>query len=469
MSLPRSGIYKNGVQQEVDPTSLPDADTSAKGAVKQGVEFTLCPIQNWAFTGGSYDNTYVTNTANKNSLSLKKAGVFSNSKLRVVVDWNDEYYSLGNCNFGGYEYPNWLVGEYNSGDTFTINFSIPSNIPASGNGTFLGYALTPNATGAGIDYPYDESDPQSYTLNFTNSDIILYAIWGEPPKYTVTYHRGAYGTGNVPDAEQVTEGEDYAVVFSPTPQVNDGSGRLFVGWVNNPNYDEQNPTNYNNYNQAQYTYEGHESIYEVYENIDLYPVFCSQYSITYSHGNDASGDDPDTSYLYNGKTADLDYYPDLTYIGSESNYVFIGWKDQNDTMYYKDNNDNIVVTGNVMLTAVFGEEQGGSSTVCIGIGNNSSSTITIYYVDSEKEIPIVSDGEGGYCFYAETGLDIRINTSGNVDAQFYGTYQGDSGYEGTSLDTSTDPTEIYAPDTTYNVYWNFWKGDHGSIDINEQE
>lgn len=321
-------IYRSGTQVEVDPTSLPEATTLAKGAVTQG--------------DGVAKDTFQESTADKriNTIldSLRHSGVIANDKFVVFYDKNFPQGVEDGSNFP------IDTNVYLSGQTATVKFEdSDERVPYCSGHNFIGWALSPSAVTP--DYPYDENDPQTYTVTFTDNDIVLYAVW-EAATVTITYSLGEYGTGSVPSPQTVTEGAETQLSFSPTPTVNDGSGRVFVGW----SYED----GATNYGAADFRQDGTTYIYP-YSDITLYPVFAAQYTLTYALGNDATGSVPSPVTAYDGQNVYLDFMTYPTCL-SDSTRAFIGWNTsdgQSVAMYSAMGTSEIYMSSDVTLYPAF--------------------------------------------------------------------------------------------------------------------
>lgn len=235
----------NGETIVIDPSNLPDAETNAKGAVKQGEGVAV--QQEWGNEKAAQANGIIK--------SLRTSGAMAHNKFSVIYMPNDND-----------EYADHAVIDknvYTTGQTATLLFEDDKDdLPRREGYNFLGWALSPSAVAP--DYPLSGYEGGTeYTVTFTNDDIVLYAVW-ELITYTLTYSLGEYGTGSVPSSQTVAEGAEVEVLDTPAPTVNDGSGRVFIGWSTG---DESS--------YADYTPSGTNEIY-MNSDVTLYPVFEEQ-------------------------------------------------------------------------------------------------------------------------------------------------------------------------------------------------
>lgn len=423
---------------EVASDNLPAAAANAKGAVKKGTSVLCRPMQN----GKTIDEDF---SFNEQVRSLRASGALQNNKFALVFDLNGSEAEFEH--YGDLQRPH----EYTTGQTVTLDLSDTQNIPYRDGYDFIGFALTENAQSP--DYPYDENDPQTYTLTFVDDDIVLYAVW-EIATYTLTYSLGSYGQGSVPAAQTATEGEGLTVSFSPAPTVNDGSGRVFVGWSRN---DGQN-----SYEDAQYRNEdGYDNI-TLYEDVTIYPVFCALRTLTYALGNDATGTVPSAETAYNGETVLVNFNPSVTCI-SDPTKVFIGWAysdESSSTDFSTDGDTEIFMDSNYTLYPVFGQAQQG--TAVFEVVNNSSYSVTVN--QGGVILGTVSSNDSDTFNLTNLNTNIEITCNDYVDGVYTGTYKGTS-YSGEGLGYDSKNSAIQDPDD--NHYWTFEDGDMGTLTVRD--
>ena len=419
---------------EVAPDNLPTAAANAKGAVKQGEGIAKDP----------YPSSTADNKINTVLESLRQSGVVANDKFVVFYDKN---FPQG-VEEGGNIPRDETV--YSAGQTATVKFEdSEERVPYCQGYDFIGWALSPSAVPPS--YPYDENDPQTYTITFTDNDIVLYAVWQEKTA-TVTYALGDYGTGSVPSAQTVHEGDEVQLSFSPAPTVNDGSGRIFVGWSETDGG--------NSYNDATYRQGATDTIYP-YEDITLYPVFAAQYTLTYALGNDATGTVPNAQTAYNGQTLSIDFNPSVTCV-SDNTKVFVGWSetDGDTTATYTANGTNsIYMNKNITLYPVFAAQgQGGSITIV----NTSGKSYTVEVCQGETSILTIAAGTQEVFNYTPAEqYEIRSTlTNGTFDGVYNGTL-----YQNASLQYLSGAVGKFYNPSGSSSDWEFSSGDSGTLTI----
>lgn len=429
-------VTKSGKTVIVDSDSLTNASEQEKGVVSQGGSVAK-------ITG--IQNVKTALTANAILSSLRNSEVIGNDKFVVLYDPNytedfdsDWYYDI---------YDDVV---YTAGQSATVKFEFSDDeVPYRDGYRFKGWALTPNAQTP--DYPYDENDPQTYTVTFVDDDITLYAVW-ELRTCTLTYALGDYGTGSVPAAQTVQEGGEVEVSFSPAPTVNDGSGRVFAGWSTEDGGDEISDVLYSA--QSQQTI-------SLYNDVTLYPVFAAQYTLTYALGNDATGTVPSAGTFFDGQTAELNFSPSVTCV-SDNTKVFVGWSetDEDTTATYTANGTNsIYMNRNVTLYPVFAAQaQGGSITIV----NTSGKGYTVeVYQGETKVLTVAAETQEVFNYTPAEQYEIRSTMSNGT---FDGVYNGTQ-YSNASLQYSSGAVGKFYNPSNSSTTWEFSSGDSGTLTI----
>ncbi len=419
---------------EVAPDNLPAAAANAKGAVLQGEGIAKDP----------YPRDAADKKINTVLDSLRQSGVVANDKFVVFYDKN---FPQGVEEGGDIPHDGTV---YSAGQTATVKFEdSEERVPYCQGYDFIGWALSPSAVTPS--YPYDENDPQTYTITFTDNDIVLYAVWQEKTA-TVTYALGDYGTGSVPSAQTVPEGDEVQLSFSPAPTVNDGSGRVFVGWSETDGG--------SSFNDATYRSDGTNYMYP-YSDVTLYPVFAAQYTLTYALGNDATGNVPSSETFYDGQTANINFNPSVTCI-SDPTKVFIGWSetDEDTTATYTANGTNsIYMNKSVTLYPVFAAQgQGGSITIV----NTSSKSYTVSVYQGETSILTIAAGTQEVLNYTP-GEQYEIRST-LTNGAFNGVYNGTQ-YSNASLQYLSGAVGKYYNPSGSSTDWEFASGDSGTLTI----
>lgn len=437
-----------GDRMKIPGTSIKPATKLERGTVKQAGSEICYTEQNskYEYQDGQYfpndDKRY--NDAIK---SRRAAGQAQNTEFVVILDLN-----MMNAD---YDAPHDMR-VFHAGDTVTLRMS-DKYIPTASGATFKGWALTPDATVP--TYPYDEQDPQDYTLTFGNDDITLYGVW-EEKFVTITYHLGQYGQGSVPAAQTVREGEEVEISFSPAPTVNDGSGRVFVGWGYGDGYQTVSEAAFK---------QGETEYVSVYSDLELYPVFVAQYTLTYALGNDATGTVPSPQTAYSGEELVIDFNPSVTCINDPTK-VFIGWAYSDESGYTDFSTDGpteIYMNGNITLYPVFGSQAVGDTLTIDNSDGREPIRVTYHDSDLKEDIEVMTIAAG------DTGtLNVDPNLHYNIEfvetegtvmrlADFTGTFDGTS-YSSETLSINAGPYWILNPSGS-DTYWDGYKGISGTL------
>jgi len=153
--------------------------------------------------------------------------------ITLYAQWADIYTVTydGNGNTGG-QAPEDTDGNaaagtngYIDGSAVTVQGNPGSLVKTDCN--FLGWAEDSAATAP--DFAVDDTSVTPETFVIT-SDVRLYAVWAEVPKYTVKYEPGTHGTF----AEQIDSDLHYGDETPPAPPVTGEDGWIFVGWDQTP-------------------------------------------------------------------------------------------------------------------------------------------------------------------------------------------------------------------------------------------
>ena len=428
-------VTQNGDTVVLKEDSIPAASSLTRGGVKQG-DSVAKPT--------TYYNDDLQKSVFETLDSLRSAGIIENTKFVLLYDFNapDDEVS-GEQIFD--------TNIYTNGQSATIKFvdDDKEQAPSRDGYTFLGWATSSSAVTA--TYPYDEYDPQTYTVTFTDNDIVLYAVW-QLRTCTVTYSLGDYGTGSVPTAQTVQEGSDVQLSFSPAPTVNDGSGRIFAGWSTSDGV--------SSWGQVTYDVNGHDEIEGLYSDVTLYPCFVAQYTLTYALGNDATGTVPSGATYWNGQDADLNFNPSVTCV-SDNTKVFVGWSetDEDTTAYYTTGGTNSVyMNKNLTLYPVFAAQaQGGSITI---VNTNTKGYAVEVYNEGSSILTIAAGTQEVFNYTPGAEYEIRSTLNNGT---FDGVYNGTQ-YSNVSLQYSSGSGKFFNPSTS-STDWEFSSGDSGTLTI----
>lgn len=460
----------NGDRLKIPGSSIKPATKLERGTVKQGESVPK------AVELDSGDARMLNNIIQ----SLRDSGAIDHDQFVLFYHAN---FPADYLSRGGYdEYDDWDKRRipaddsvYSTGDSAILKFEDDDkgNMPQIDGYDFIGWSRNKNATTPEFtNEVYEEGTEQSVT--FENDDIVLYAVWRERT-CTLTYALGNYGSGSVPSAQTVVEGDEVEVAGSPAPTVNDGSGRVFIGWSTGDGGDEVQDVGYSS----------GEHIY-LYGDTTLYPVFAARYTLTYALGNDATGSVPSAQTAYSGETIGINFNPSVTCI-SDNTKVFIGWSTTDENYYadYEvDGANSIYMSGNVTLYPVFGEQQqqqqqsGGSGNALtidltrLDISSNVTVAMQQYYsmmnMFGPVGMPVSGGNTGTNSIVAGNTYRVKVEGSNYDRAIFTGFYDGVA-YSNESLNINTHSDDgaivLANPSDSSSMEWEFTSGDGGTIEF----
>ena len=192
-------------------------------------------------------------------------------------------------------------------------------------------------------------DPATLTGKMPAHNITLYAKWAAPA-YTGTVHMNLEGTGNpmqftISYGSKINENDMPTVKDSDGNIIQEGSssytvtvpkGNTWAGWATKSGND------YIIYNFST----------EVYSDITLYPYYINgeKYTVTYKLGK-GTGTAPTDSKQYS-QNAYADIQPASGIITPPEGMTFLYWSHGMDKYYP---GDKVKITGNLELTAVYGD------------------------------------------------------------------------------------------------------------------
>ena len=164
------------------------------------------------------------------------------------------------------------------------------------------------------------------------NNITVYAKWVAPTVPGVAYIT-MEGTGGqnltIPYGGTIDEND------LPEPQKPEGEGWTFVGWATK-NGDTYTPFNFST---------------KIYDNIELYPYYTNKnsYTVTYTDGKDTV---TDMKRYASGAHADVQ----ANSFAAPEGKVFLGWAERDGGTVKYQPNDDIKITGNITLYAVWGDK-----------------------------------------------------------------------------------------------------------------
>ena len=312
----------------------------------------------------------------------------------------------------------------------TASYKYEQSIADAGN-------YTPDTKPVGMedfDFKGWYADPDGTTqYGFTGktmpaNSITVYAKWAEP-EYTGTIYVDVAGTVTglkltIPYGGTIDRNElDKLTLTYPD---NDSDNWVFAGWTTDP--DNRTPFNFNT---------------KIYGDTTLYPYFSnkSECTVTYYNGEESKTDA--RKYAVNA-VADAMSIKALGFTAPEGK-VFLGWAEsENGTVKYQPN-DDIKITGNITLYAVWGDKDAVVSLIYKANGGSGADHV-------EKEIVnnglvTLWDGSG----FSRTGYTlVGWSTDPNAASAEYGLI------DSTARVDSTGDNILYAVwkannDTAYKV------------------
>jgi len=370
----------------------------------------------------------------------------------IIKNIADDYQGGG----GGTRYTlTYALGAYGEGnvpDPVTVdagtevNIEFENNIPYMEGFVFIGW-----------DTDYEAGEP-TYTAEGTNTitmteNVTLYPIFANAQtQYLLTYSLGQYGAGRIPNPVRVNEGETVQINFDDVPHYI-GGGKEFVGWATKDGAD--NPT---------YTEDGTDEI-TMNADVTLYPVFVAepvtQYTLTYSLGNDATGSVPSSVTEDEGTTVNIDFttYPSCM---SDPTKEFIGWSttDESSTAdYSEDGITSITMYNDVTLYPVFAAVQ----PVPFTIDNTNHNVDILVQDENEETILTVSAGSLEY-FTPNAGDNYHlIFASDNFGSVVFSGSIEDGTYTNENLQVGDDYSAYRILTPNGSSEWTFANGEGGSI------
>lgn len=262
--------------------------------------------------------------------------------------------------------------------------------------------------GIDAEYHYESDGPQQLYV-WTN--INMYPIWEEEPKYSVTYN-GNGGSTIISDSAQYYVNDNVDVIFTPTPTK---EHYTFLGW-----------SEYSNVIFPTYTSGGATTFAMPNKHVNLYAIWQenSKCRVYYDGNGGSSNVSDDTSYYAGEDTVTVKFSPTPT----KSGYKFLGWST---------NADATTPTYTVM----------GLKTFTIGITN-----VRLYAVWQET-LNVTYDGNGG----TSTIIDTTEYVENDTVTVLFSPLPSKTGYKFVGWSTNpnaTSPMYVYSvsqPDPTFTI------------------
>ena len=259
-------------------------------------------------------------------------------------------------------------------------------------------------------------------------NITVYAKWA-PPTVSGTAFITMAGNGSAPIT--IAYGGTINPDDLPTPTAPEGDGWEFVAWATKAG-DVYTPFNFDT---------------KIYENIELYPYYVNknQYQVTY-HPGEGTGTVEDTRRYASGAEADVKAAAGLT---PPAGKVFVGWKVES-TGEIKQPGDKLTITGNMTLTAQWGDAPAAVTLTYYGNGGKTADGQTSTSVTHENNATISTLGSTAFTRrgYTLTGWNTQANGQGdrfNCGASVLIDSHGDNAlYAVWALDAEQTVTVTYA-------------------------
>ena len=224
-------------------------------------------------------------------------------------------------------------------------------------------------------------------------NITVYAKWA-PPTVSGTAYITMAGNGSAPIT--IAYGGTINPDDLPTPTAPEGDGWEFVAWATKDG-DVYTPFNFDT---------------KIYKNIELYPYYVNknQYQVTYRPGQ-GTGTVEDTRRYASGAEADVKAAAGLT---PPAGKVFVGWKVES-TDEIKQPGDKLTITGNMTLTAQWGDAPAAVTLTYYGNGGKTADGQTSTSVTHENNATISTLGSTAFTRrgYTLTGWNTQANGQGD--------------------------------------------------------
>ena len=347
------------------------------------------------------------------SVSTKTGGRYNNAKFYYTRNSYDIIYMNGGSEVTSYRTS--VLFE----QTITDAANKPAPTPPMGkeNYTFKGW--------------YDDPAGQmlhAFSGKMPAQNITVYAKWA-PPTVSGTAFITMAGNGSAPIT--IAYGGTINPDDLPTPTAPEGEGWEFVAWATKAG-DVYTPFNFDT---------------KIYENIELYPYYVNknQYQVTY-HPGEGTGAVEDTRRYASGAEADVKAAAGLT---PPAGKVFVGWKVES-TGEIKQPGDKLTITGNMTLTAQWGDAPAAVTLTYYGNGGKTADGQTSTSVTHENNATISTLGSTAFTRrgYTLTGWNTQANGQGdpfNCGASVLIDSHGDNAlYAVWALDAEQTVTVTYA-------------------------
>ena len=261
------------------------------------------------------------------------------------------------------------------------------SIPAGMDQNYIFAGWYDNELGQGTPYTFDGK-----TMPAQN--ITVYAKWVAPDVSGIAFK--VMAGDDEGQTLNVAYGETINPDDLPTPIAPKGDGWEFVAWATKDG-DVYTPFNFDT---------------KIYENIELYPYYVNknQYQVTY-HPGQGTGTVEDTRRYASGAEADVKAAAGLT---PPAGKVFVGWKVES-TGEIKQPGDKLTITGNMTLTAQWGDAPAAVTLTYYGNGGKTADGQTSTSVTHENNATISTLDNKAFTRqgYKLTGWNTQANGQGD--------------------------------------------------------
>ena len=348
-------------------------------------------------------------TVNKDGVSYKLHHSDTSPGTGYSVTKEDKYpitgftYKEGTRNGGNYNNAKFYYTRNTYNIVFVNNGNTVNTVSKKYEQSLSDVAYTPSIP-AGMDQNYifagwydnelGQGTPYTFDGKMPAKNITVYAKWVAPKVSGVAFK---VMTGD--DEGQtlnVAYGETINPDDLPTPIAPKGDGWEFVAWATKDG-DVYTPFNFDT---------------KIYKNIELYPYYVNknQYQVTYRPGQ-GTGTVEDKRWYAIGAEADVKSAAGLT---APTGKVFRGWLVEG-TVETKQPGDKLTITGNMTLTAQWGDAPAAVTLTYYGNGGKTADGQTSTSVTHENNATISTLGSTAFTRrgYTLTGWNTQANGQGD--------------------------------------------------------
>lgn len=307
-----------------------------------------------------------------------------NSSATLYAAWEETIYTITFDANGG----TIVTSEQGVGESRTAKLKSAEDLGLSRLGyTFVGWALSPDAEEAA----YANQAKVSF-----GSNVTLYALWKENPKRTVTFDANG---GNIATASQTVVEQVPTPLSSASALGLAREGYIFAGWGNAATD-----------TSVAYTDEQEVNLPENSEDITLYAIWAQKktYTITFDPNGGSIGGTSTTfknTQVLEDETITGELSATLktkaALILSRTGHAFNGWAESTDGEVVYTDGQEITISGDIILYAVWEETRAYTITYKNGTTTQSTQTETVRISGEEvtlKKASAMYLSKTGYVF-----------------------------------------------------------------------